>query len=142
MMRLFRPLLIAALALGATPSLADLVVPEVEDCRDKKVGDPCPGGTCVSDGFSCQAGSCRRFSSEAECRADGCQWVEGITCRAATPPTPPPVVPAPTAAPSTTPTPTPVPGGCSAGGGALPVLPLVALLAVLGRVGPRARRRR
>ncbi|MBM4283585.1 MAG: hypothetical protein FJ137_23550, partial [Deltaproteobacteria bacterium] len=55
------PLLVLAFALLA-PNLAhaDLVVPAEANCRGKKVGDACNGGTCQSDGFECQAGACRR----------------------------------------------------------------------------------
>jgi uncharacterized protein (TIGR03382 family) len=114
-MTLRTTLLLASLLLGGA-ARADLVVPEEVACNGKKAGDTCDGGTCMSAGFECQAGSCRRHGDEAACRADGCSWEEQLLCRPAAPaPTPAPApssTPAPT--PTPTPTPTPVPGGCAA----------------------------
>ena len=93
---------------------ADIVVPAQAACTGKKPGDACDGGTCVSAGFECQAGSCRRHGDEAACRADGCSWEEQLVCRPAAPaPTPAPA-PSSIPAPSSTPTSAPVPGGCAA----------------------------
>jgi hypothetical protein len=116
-------LVLPALAFAFVSSMAraDIIVPEQQACRDKKVGDACDGGTCQSDGFSCQAGACRRHDDEAACRADGCSWVEGLSCKAAaTPPAPTP--PPPTTTTTTTTTtaqiPEPVaPSSCAMAGG-------------------------
>jgi hypothetical protein len=111
-------LVLPALAFAFVSSMAraDIIVPEQQACRDKKVGDACDGGTCQSDGFSCQAGSCRRHDDETACRADGCSWVEGLSCKAAAT-----MPPAPTPAPTTTTTgqtPEPVaPSSCAMAGG-------------------------
>jgi hypothetical protein len=85
---------------------ADLVVPERDACRGKAVGDACgTGSTCQLMGFECQAGSCRRFSTEAECTgAGGCRWEAELACAATPSPPPPPETPA--AAPVPAPAPT------------------------------------
>lgn len=99
-MRTHLVLLTLAFAFVSSTARADIIVPEQQACRDKKVGDACDGGTCQSDGFSCQAGACRRHDDEAACRADGCSWVEGLSCKAAA--TPPAPAPAPTPTTQTT----------------------------------------
>jgi uncharacterized protein (TIGR03382 family) len=108
-MKLRTTFVLASLVVGAAAH-ADIVVPERAACNGKKAGDACDGGTCVSAGFECQAGSCRRHGDEAACRADGCSWEEQLVCRPAAP------APAPAPAPSSTPSPapSPVPGGCAA----------------------------
>lgn len=104
-MNLRATFILASLFLGGV-ARADLVVPERDACDGKKVGDACDGGACVSAGFECQAGSCRRHGDEAACRADGCSWEEQLVCR--------PAALAPAPAPASTPTPATVPGGCAA----------------------------
>jgi uncharacterized protein (TIGR03382 family) len=88
------------LALGALvpAARADLVVPERAACDGKAVGDACDGGSCVSAGFECQAGACRQYGAEAECRNAGCRWEEQIVCSGDAPP--PPAPNAPPSAPS------------------------------------------
>jgi MYXO-CTERM domain-containing protein len=111
-----------AFAFVSSMARADIIVPEQQACRDKKVGDACDGGICQSDGFSCQAGSCRRHDDETACRADGCSWVEGLSCKAAaTPPAPTPTTETTTTKTTTTTTtqvPEPVaPSSCAMAGG-------------------------
>jgi hypothetical protein len=135
-MTLRSPLILAvglvAAVLCADTARADIVVPERDACSGKKVGDACDGGTCVSAGFECQAGSCRRHGDEAACRADGCSWEEQIVCAPA--PTATSTTPDP-ATTTTTPAPVTPPGGCGAGCSAsgLELGGVAALLALLRR---------
>ena len=103
----------------AESARADLVVPERDACRGAKVGDRCgEGKVCVSTGFECQAGSCRRFGSAEECQRGGCSWEEQVACQATTPspaapspttPTPAQPTPPGAAPPNPPPPPTPTP---------------------------------
>ncbi len=107
-------------ALSAGAAHADIVVPERDACRGKSQGDRCGSGkTCHFEGFECQAGSCRRFSTAEECAKGGCSWEMQLSCKPGAAkivpseptlpiaPTPAPVPtdpsPAPEAAPETPP---------------------------------------
>jgi len=128
--------LLLALAIPFTCSMAraDIIVPEQQACRHKKVGDACDGGTCQSDGFSCQAGSCRRHDDEAACRADGCSWVEGLSCKAAAAPTPTPTPTPPAPTTTTAQIPEPVaPSSCAMADGSTIGAALLGLLLVRRR---------
>jgi MYXO-CTERM domain-containing protein len=93
-------LLALAMPFASSMARADIIVPERQACRDQKVGDACDGGTCQSDGFSCQAGSCRQHGDEGACRSNGCSWVEGLSCKTAPTPSPAtPLAPTPAATP-------------------------------------------
>jgi hypothetical protein len=99
-----------AFLVAAGSASADVVIPEQAACEDKRAGDPCgDGGVCASDGFSCQAGACRRHADERACRSDeGCRWQESLRCQS-------PTAPAPTPTPTTPPTAatTPERSGCA-----------------------------
>jgi hypothetical protein len=123
-----------AFLVAAGSASADIVIPEQDACTDKRTGDPCgDGGVCASDGFSCQAGACRRHADESACRSEeGCRWQESLRCQSPTP------TPTPTPATATTPTPTtattPERSGCAAMDG-------TSGLALLAALGVRRRRR-
>ncbi len=69
-------------AISAGAAHADIVVPERDACRGKSLGDQCGSGkTCHSEGFECQAGSCRRFSTFDEYRKGGCSWEMQLSCK-------------------------------------------------------------
>jgi hypothetical protein len=99
-----------AFLVAAGSASADIVIPEQAACEDKRAGDPCgDGGVCASDGFSCQAGACRRHADESACRSDeGCSWQESLRCQSPTAPAPTPTPP------TTTPTTTTERTGCAA----------------------------
>jgi hypothetical protein len=135
-MRTHVVLLALAMPFASSMARADIIVPEQQACRDKKVGDACDGGTCQSDGFSCQAGSCRQHGDEGACRSNGCNWVEGLSCQTAPTPAPTPTptpAPTPAAAPEA---PKPSTPSCTSMAGDVPLLAAVVLL------GLSVRRRR
>ena len=135
-MRTHVVLLVLAMPFASSMARADIIVPEQQACRDKKVGDACDGGTCQSDGFSCQAGSCRQHGDEGACRSNGCNWVEGLSCKTA-----------PTPTPATRPAPTPAatpesPSSSSSSSSCAVVTGDTHLLAALMLLGLGLRRRR
>ena len=126
-MRTHVVLLALALSFASSMARADIIVPEQQACRDKKVGDACDGGTCQSDGFSCQAGSCRQHGDEGTCRTNGCNWVEGMSCKTAPTPAPTPVAAPEAPKPTTS-------SSCTSMAGDVPLLAAVVLLGLgLGR---------
>lgn len=75
-------LAITVVAISAGAAHADIVVPERDACRGKSLGDQCGSGkTCHFEGFECQAGSCRRFSTAQECAKGGCSWEMQLSCK-------------------------------------------------------------